>query len=190
MKIYTKGGDKGTTGIHGGDRVHKDDIRIETNGCLDELNSMIGIVRAYLCEDDELQPILYRIQREMMVLMSHVATPSHKREINPNMIATDLVEFCEQHIDSLSARMTPSSHFILPGGSLAAAHIHMARTLARRAERRLWSLHRIDELPEVILVFLNRLSDLLFIMARFELFRQGGEEEKWHNFLYKKKKNS
>ncbi len=187
MKIYTRGGDKGKTGIHGGERVDKDNIRIEANGCLDELNSMLGVVRAFLPENDELQAALFRIQKEMMVVMSHVATPSAKRNINPNILPTDLAEFCEQQMDALTARMTASTHFLLPGGTLASSHLHLARTLARRAERRLWTLHREDAVPEEILIFVNRLSDLLFVMARFEMYRQGAEEERWQNFLYKRK---
>lgn len=187
MKIYTKGGDRGTTGIHGGERVPKDDIRIEANGTLDELNATIGVVRAYLQPDDPLQEILFRIQKEMMVVMSHVATPAAIRERNPNALADDLVSFCENTIDNLTAQMSASSYFILPGGTVVSAHLHMARTLARRAERRLWTLHKQDEVTEKILIFINRLSDLFFTMARFEMQRHGTTEERWKHFLYKRK---
>jgi cob(I)alamin adenosyltransferase len=186
MKIYTKGGDKGQTGIHGGQRVDKDDIRIETNGCLDELNSMLGVVRAFMGEEHEFQPLLFRIQTEMMVMMSQVATPSAKRANNPNKLADDLVPLCEEQIDAITSRMTPSTHFVLPGGNVVSAHLQLARTFARRAERRLWTLHKQDEVPELILLFMNRLSDLLFTMARYEMYREGTEEEKWKHFLYKR----
>lgn len=186
MKIYTKGGDKGQTGIHGGQRVDKDDIRIEANGCLDELNSMLGVVRAFMGEEHEFQPLLFRIQTEMMVMMSQVATPSAKRVNNPNKLADDLVPLCEEQIDAITLRMTPSTHFVLPGGNLVSAHLQLARTFARRAERRLWTLHKQDEVPELILLFMNRLSDLLFTMARYEMYREGTEEEKWKHFLYKR----
>ena len=102
MRIYTRGGDKGKTGIHGGERVDKDDIRIEANGTLDELNAEIGIVRTLLPPDHEWQVLLGRIQREMMAVMSHVATPSAIRDQNPNPLPDDLTVFCESHIDDLS----------------------------------------------------------------------------------------
>ncbi|MDL2251849.1 cob(I)yrinic acid a,c-diamide adenosyltransferase [Odoribacter sp. OttesenSCG-928-J03] len=188
MKIYTKGGDKGKTGIHGGTRVDKDDIRIEANGNLDELNSVIGIVRAYLSPDHEWQKVLFRIQHEMMVVMSHVATPSAIREQNPNALDLSVVTFCEAQIDKLTDMMGENNFFILPGGNLISSHLQFARAVARRAERSLWTLNREDALPEIILQFINRLSDLFFVMAKYELFSTGNAEEKWKDFLYKKKK--
>lgn len=187
MKIYTRGGDKGRTGIHGGERVDKDDIRIEANGTLDEVNAEIGIVRALLPEGHEWQDTLAKIQREMMVVMSHVATPSVIRDRNPNALSDDLVVFCEELIDDLSSRMEENGYFILPGGSLVSAHLQFARTIVRRAERRLWTLNRMDPVSSDILQFMNRLSDLFFVMARYEMFRQGNAEERWQSFLYKRK---
>lgn len=111
MRIYTRGGDKGKTGIHGGERVDKDDIRIEANGTLDELNAEIGIVRTLLPPDHEWQVLLGRIQREMMAVMSHVATPSAIRDQNPNPLPDDLTVFCESHIDDLSAQMEDNGYF-------------------------------------------------------------------------------
>lgn len=186
MKIYTKGGDKGRTGIRGGQRVDKDDPRIEANGCLDELNSVIGVVRAHLSAEHEWHEPLYKIQYEMMQIMSQVATPSEKRADNPNKIDEDIVKYCEQWIDSLVEKMGQSDYFILPGGTLVSANLHMARTVARRAERRLWTLHKIDPLPEIVLALVNRLSDLFFTMARYNMFDEGTGEEKWKLFLYKK----
>lgn len=188
MKIYTRGGDKGRTGIHGGERVDKDDIRIEANGTLDELNAQIGIVRALLPQEHEWQNLLAMIQREMMVIMSLVATPSAIREKNPNALSNDLVAFCEEQIDLLSGQMEDNGYFILPGGSLVSAHLQLARTIVRRAERRLWTLNRTDPVMPEIMQFINRLSDQFFIMARYEMFRQGNAEERWQSFLYKKKK--
>lgn len=187
MRIYTRGGDKGRTGIHGGERVDKDDIRIEANGTLDEVNAEIGIVRALLPAGHEWHDLLGKIQREMMVVMSHVATPSAIRDKNPNALSEDLVAFCEQQIDDLSAKMEDNGHFILPGGSPVSAHLQLARTIVRRAERRLWTLNRKDPVSPEILQFVNRLSDLFFIMARYEMFRQGNIEERWQSFLYKRK---
>ena len=189
MKIYTRGGDKGKTGIHGGSRVDKDDIRIEANGTLDELNSLLGLIRAQAGETHEWQEMLCFLQRQLMVVMSHVATPAELREQNPNPLLEDLDVYCEKQIDHLNGRIThPSTHFILPGGNILSAQCHVARTVARRAERRLWTLNRVDELPPVILRFVNRLSDLLFTMARQEMDREGAEEERWQSFLYKKKR--
>ena len=149
MRIYTKGGDKGTTGIFGGSRVDKDDIRIETNGTLDELNATLGVIRALLDEKDERQEILAYIQRTLMIVMSQVATPSNIREQNQNILPEDIDRYCE---------------------------------------RRLCTLNKTDEIPPLILRFVNRLSDLLFTMARWEMDQQGAEEERWKAFLYKKKK--
>lgn len=188
MNIYTRGGDKGKTGIHGGQRVDKDDIRIEANGCIDELNSMIGVIRAFLPAEHEWQQILFRIQSELMVVMSHVATPSAIRDKNPNPLPDNLDKFCEECIDSMTDNMGQSLSFILPGGNLVSSHLQLARTIARRSERRLWTLNKQDEVPESILKFINRLSDLFFTMARFEMFRDGTGEERWTDFLYKRKK--
>lgn len=187
MKIYTRGGDKGKTGIHGGQRVDKDDIRIEANGCLDELNSIIGIVRANLANDHEWQSLLFRIQSEMMVVMSLVATPSDIIDRNPNSLPDDLVQHVEQQIDELTAQMQPSDYFILPGGNNVSAHLQLARTVARRAERRLWTLNKTDAVLSQILQYVNRLSDLFFTMARYEMEKQGNPEERWKSFLYKRK---
>ena len=170
MRIYTKGGDKGTTGIFGGSRVDKDDIRIETNGTLDELNATIGVIRALLDEKDKRQEILAYIQRTLMIVMSQVATPSNIREQNQNILPEDIDRYCEQQIDRMNSEMQhPSTHFILPGGTLISAQCHVARTIARRAERRLCTLNKTDEVPPLILRFVNRLSDLLFTMARWEM---------------------
>ena len=193
MKIYTRGGDKGRTGIHGGERVDKDDIRIEANGTLDEVNAEIGIIRALLPAEHEWQILLFsasllgKIQMEMMAVMSHVATPSAIRDKNPNKISDDLVLVCEEQIDALSAKMEDNGYFILPGGSLVSAHLQLARTIVRRAERRLWTLNRKDPVSPGIMQFVNRLSDLFFTMARYEMFRQGNAEERWQSFLYKRK---
>ena len=187
-RVYTRTGDDGTTGIHGGERVPKDDIRIEANGTLDELNAQIGIVRSMIVADDEWQNGLYKIQTELMTVMSLVATPSAKRDKNPNTLTQGLDSFFEEWMDSMTAAIGDNGCFILPGGTPLAAQLQYARTVARRAERRLWTLHREDPLPQEILRFINRLSDLFFVMARFELDRQNWPEEKWKEFSYKSKK--
>ena len=186
-RIYTRTGDKGTTGIHGGERVPKDDIRIEANGCLDELNAVIGIVRSLLTQEHEWQSLLFIIQKNLMMVMSQVATPSAIRSKNPNVLPVDLVSCCEAAMDGLMGQMEDNGYFILPGGTSVSAQLQFARTVARRAERRLWTLHRQDELPELILQFINRLSDLFFVMARYEMQQQNWTEEKWRCFAYKRK---
>ncbi|MCF2592770.1 cob(I)yrinic acid a,c-diamide adenosyltransferase [Bacteroides caecigallinarum] len=189
-KIYTRTGDEGMTGIHGGERVPKDDIRIEANGCLDELNTLFGIIRSMLPETDEWQEKLYFIQHSMMIVMSHVATPSAIRDRNPNELPQDLDKFCEDWMDEMMSQLEDNGYFILPGGTPLAAQLQNARAVARRAERRLWTLNRTDEVPGEILRFINRLSDLLFVMARFEMQRQQWPEEKWMKFSYKRKKRN
>ena len=168
-KVYTRTGDDGTTGIHGGERVPKDDIRIEANGCLDELNAQIGIVRSLLKADDDWQQGLKRIQTELMTLMSQVATPSAIRDKNPKSFDSGLIGFCEEWMDRMTEAIPEKGVFVLPGGTPLAAQLHYARTVARRAERRLWTLTRKDPVPKDILTFVNRLSDLFFVMARFEM---------------------
>ncbi|AVM51854.1 ATP:cob(I)alamin adenosyltransferase [Bacteroides zoogleoformans] len=188
-RIYTKTGDKGTTGIHGGIRVPKDDIRIEANGCLDELNALIGIVRSMLPAGDERHDLLHAIQRELMTVMSYVATPSGT--VNPNPLsAAELTLRCEQEMDAMTVLLQDNGYFLLPGGTPLSAHLQYARTVARRAERRLWALHRRDSVNEDILRFVNRLSDLFFVMARMEMQRQDWPEEKWKQFAYKRKREA
>lgn len=188
-KIYTRTGDDGTTGIYGGSRVPKDDIRIEANGCIDELNVVIGIVRTMIPENDGRQKMLFAIQSELMKVMSNVATPSEIRHGNVNVLSDSLVTDCERWMDSMMSSMEDNGYFILPGGTPVAAQLHLARAVARRAERRLWTLHRQDPLPETVLRLMNRLSDLFFTMARHDMYASGIAEEKWKEFSYKRRKN-
>lgn len=192
MSIYTKSGDRGMTRIHGGEKVPKDHIRIEANGALDELNSMIGVVRAFMDESHPWQTLLFRIQKELMVVMSLVATPAERRDANPNRLDPEIVVWIERKIDEYREALGEESrYFILPGGNLLSAHLQLARTITRRAERRLWTLNREDSLPEDMMKFINRLSDLFFIMGRYEMLQSGNPEERWQHFLYKScKKNS
>ena len=186
-RIYTRTGDKGTTDIGGGLRVEKDDVRIEANGCIDELNSVLGIVRTMMKEDDELQPLLFNIQNTLMAMMSIVATPSDRRMDNPNVFDEGITLTCEREMDRMMNAMEDNSWFVLPGGTPLAAQLQFARAMARRAERRLWSLNREDELPQEVMQFMNRMSDLFFVMARYELHRSNIPEEKWRKFCYKRK---
>ncbi len=186
-RVYTRSGDKGLTSIHGGIRVPKTDIRIEANGCLDELNVNIGTIRTSLSKNHQWQGFLRDIQMNIMAIMSIVATRGDMRGINPNSIADNLVEQTEHLIDTINSDCTPPDSFILPGGTPLASLLHQARVGARKAERRLWSLNESDEVPEVILKYINRLSDLFFVMSRWELQHSGLEEEIWKEFGYKRK---
>lgn len=186
--IYTKSGDKGTTAIHGGTRVPKTDIRIEANGCLDRLNVSIGTARSFLAPDHEWQPALKEIQTSLMTLMSIVATPDEKRECNPNKLPPHIVEETERMIDRITESCEESDYFVLPGGSLPASFLHRCRVDAREAERRLWHLNDADTVPELALRYVNRLSDLFFVMARAEAQKGCIGEERWKLFAYKRKK--
>ena len=141
----------------------KESLRIEVNGCIDELNALLGIVRTLLPDEGEEDALLKAVQRELMVVMSHIATPPGYT--NPKPLRTEvLIATFEQTMDRWMAAGPPVG-FVLPGGTPLAAHLHFARTVARRAERRLWSLHRKAPIESSILRFVNRLSDLLFSMA-------------------------
>lgn len=188
-RIYTRSGDKGTTAIHGGARVPKTDIRIEANGDLDELNVAIGSVRCALPLDHEWQNPLKDIQILMMSLMSQVATPNEKRALNPNSLPDDSVDLIERLIDETTLKCDESEYFILPGGSPLASLFHQCRVVARRAERRLWQLNDVDPVPELILRYINRLSDLFFVMARVESIQGHIGEERWKQFAYNRKKH-
>jgi len=191
MKIYTKKGDKGTTGLFGGSRVAKDDVRIECIGTLDEANSTIGVLRVKLGNDHEWQPNLHKIQKDLMDMMSHLARPSDAKKENKNPMPVDGAAFCEEWIDALEDAMTsPSDYFLLPGGNEVSALCHVARTQMRRGERRLVSLIKTDEVHEAIPAYINRLSDLFFTLARAEMDKAGVAEEKWQLFLYKRFKTA
>lgn len=191
MKIYTKKGDKGTTGLFGGSRVSKDDVRIECIGTLDEANSTIGLLRVKLGAGHEWQANLHKIQKDLMDMMSHLARPSDAKKENKNPMPVDGAAFCEEWIDALEAAMTsPSDYFLLPGGNEVSALCHVARTQMRRGERRLVSLTKTDEVHEAIPAYINRLSDLFFTLARAEMDKAGVAEEKWQLFLYKRFKSA
>lgn len=187
MKIYTKSGDKGMTGLHGGERTSKDDIRIEANGCLDSLNSLIGLIRAMMAEDDDRQPLYHMIQKGLMVVMSHVATP--EGIINPNELhASELTLRLEHEMDRMTSNLCDNGYFLLPGGTILSAYMHLARTSSREAERRLWTVNKQYPVDTEILKLINRLSDFFFVSARMEMQNQNWPEEKWQHFAYKRRK--
>ncbi|RYY16827.1 MAG: cob(I)yrinic acid a,c-diamide adenosyltransferase [Cytophagaceae bacterium] len=191
MKIYTKKGDTGTTGLFGGSRVPKDDVRVECIGTFDEVNSTLGLLRVKLGNDHAWQPRLHKIQKDLMDMMSHLARPSDAKKVNTNPMPSDGAQFCEEWIDELEGAMTsPSDYFLLPGGNEISALCHVVRTQMRRGERRLVSLLATDTVDAAIPAYINRLSDLFFTLARAEMDQAGVAEEKWQLFLYKRFKKA
>lgn len=180
MKIYTKTGDRGATSLIGGTKVPKSDVRIETYGTVDELNSWIGMVNDQL-HDEEFRPVLKEIQDRLFTIGSSLATDADKE---PKMKLPDLhaadIEFLEQKIDEMTAQLPPMKSFILPGGHVAVSSIHIARCVCRRAERLAVGMqqHELFVDPQVI-QYLNRLSDYLFTLARYAAQKLGAEEIPW-----------
>ncbi|WP_165231063.1 cob(I)yrinic acid a,c-diamide adenosyltransferase [Aquisphaera insulae] len=179
MKIYTKTGDQGMTGLLGKGRVFKDDLRLEAYGTVDELNSVLGQVRAEGL-DPATEALAARIQNELFVLGSAMADPDPAGKFY-DAIGDEHVGELEKAIDAIDAELAPMRFFILPGGTKAAAGLHLARTVCRRAERSAVSLSRQPggSVSASVLVYLNRLSDLLFVMARVVNHRAGVEDIPW-----------
>jgi cob(I)alamin adenosyltransferase len=165
LKIYTRTGDDGTTGLFGGARVAKSHPRIETYGTVDELNAVVGIALT-LDPPARLRAVLLRTQHDLFVLGADLATPAGAKPYVPR-IAADHVDALEADIDAFEADLPPLRHFILPGGAPHAAQLHVARTVCRRAERLVVEAAAHEPFNEHALVYLNRLSDLLFVAARW-----------------------
>lgn len=180
VAIYTGGGDGGETGLFGAGRVPKDDPRLEACGGADELNAAIGLARAAGLPAD-LDGLADRLQAELFVLGADLATPpeSTARPEQVVRLAEGAVGAIEAEIDRCEAELEPLSRFILPGGCPAGAALHLARTVCRRTERRLVALARSQGISAAALPFLNRVSDLLFVMARLANARAGVEERAW-----------
>ncbi|HEY8400518.1 MAG TPA: cob(I)yrinic acid a,c-diamide adenosyltransferase [Cytophagaceae bacterium] len=178
MKIYTKTGDKGETGLFGGKRVKKSSERINAYGTIDELNSFIGLVRD-LTDNNTRKEELKQIQNELFVAGAFLASDPEK----PNAFATDLslesIVALEKSIDAMESVLTPLKNFILPGGHPAVSYCHIARTVCRRAERAVVSLRENEFAGENIIPYLNRLSDYLFVLARFIAKELNVEEVTW-----------
>ncbi|MFQ5349979.1 MAG: cob(I)yrinic acid a,c-diamide adenosyltransferase [Thermoanaerobaculia bacterium] len=178
-RVYTRTGDDGTTALGSGERVSKDDPRIEAYGSVDELNSVIGAALATGL-DAELEGVLGRVQNELLHLGADLCVPEErKREMPGPRIEERHVEALEEIIDRLSERLAPLENFLLPGGSPGAAQLHLARTVCRRAERRLVALAAAAEISPAAPRYLNRLSDALFVMARYENQAKGVPEPLW-----------
>ncbi|MBC7809997.1 MAG: cob(I)yrinic acid a,c-diamide adenosyltransferase [Burkholderiales bacterium] len=178
MKIYTKTGDDGTTSLFSGGRVSKAHLRIETYGTVDELNSLLGVVRAFqpTSQGDQW---LERVQNQLFYLGADLATPLDAASSHIVRLDANSAQWLEDAIDEITAELPPLKQFILPGGSPAAAHLQVARTVCRRAERLAVTLGEHEAIGGSIIPYLNRLSDFLFTLARWENLRAGISEEKW-----------
>jgi cob(I)alamin adenosyltransferase len=172
-KIYTRTGDDGTTGLGDGSRVAKDDPRVEAYGCVDETNSAIGILLAVPGLPADVAQLLTRVQHELFDLGGELCIPGHRA------IEASQVQALEETLDAFNERLPPLKEFILPGGGPAAAACHLARAICRRAERRAWTLARAQAVAPEPLKYLNRLSDLLFVLARVLARHENGSEVLW-----------
>ncbi|MBM4162431.1 MAG: cob(I)yrinic acid a,c-diamide adenosyltransferase [Ignavibacteria bacterium] len=178
MKIYTKTGDTGETSLFGGDRVPKDALRIEAYGTVDELNSALGVARS-LKPRPEIDEIVAQLQEDLFILGADLATPLAKESPDVPRIQLLHAERLEKRIDSLESKLPALKTFVLPGGSPVAAALHAARALCRRAERLVVKLSHEQNIGSPPLVYLNRLSDLLFLLARFANRLEGVQETAW-----------
>lgn len=178
MKIYTKTGDEGKTSLLGGTRVLKNHIRIAAYGAVDELNSYLGLLRD-LSETDNRKALLFRIQKNLFVIASLLASENERaRSFSPVFEETE-TGILENEIDTMEKCLEPLKSFILPGGHQVVSFCHIARTVCRRAEREVISLSMEIEVDSAIIIFLNRLSDFLFVLARKYAEELGVEEVKW-----------
>ena len=178
MKIYTKTGDQGTTSLLGGTRVPKYDLRIEAYGTVDELNAHLGKLQDSLNLPGQ-QDQLHQIQQQLFLIGSHLATDPQKDKVKLPELSSTATEELEQSIDKLNEELPPLRNFVLPGGHPANSQAHISRCVCRRAERRVVELGTHAPVNGDIVVYLNRLSDWLFVLSRYISFRAGVEERLW-----------
>lgn len=176
MKIYTRKGDRGVTGLLGGTRISKASLRIEAYGTVDELNSILGIAIQY-CQSYKER--VREIQSALFVIGSHLAADPEKNKTPLPPLSEGLIEVLEKDIDTMEATLPPLKNFILPGSCKVEAYIQLARVTCRRAERRIVALHEVSPLSESILRLINRLSDWLFVWGRYEGHLSGAEDIPW-----------
>ena len=180
MKIYTKTGDKGQTSLFGGERVPKNSQRLKAYGTIDELNSFIGFAITEV-NSEEVKSVLKDLQPKLFVIGSDLATPQTEKNKKLKITRTpdDFVSEVEKLIDKFESQLEVLKKFILPGGSKGAALLHICRTIARRAEREIVALKNTDEIGDNIIIFMNRLSDLFFVLSRFENKYSNIPDIKW-----------
>jgi cob(I)alamin adenosyltransferase len=180
MKIYTKTGDNGTTGLFGGKRVNKNDLRIDAYGTIDELNSMLGVTDTEV-KTAEIKEEINIIQNELFVVGSDLSSPvsSEPKKFDVPRINDSHIERIEKRIDYFQDQLPELKSFILPGGNKGASLLHLSRSICRRSERKIAALSQNENIGNFILKFVNRLSDFLFVLARFENFKTDTPEVKW-----------
>jgi cob(I)alamin adenosyltransferase len=177
--VYTKTGDKGTTALVGGKRVPKSDLRIESYGTTDELNAFTGLLMAELSEKEDLDFLRF-VQHKLFTIGSYLATDQETTELKiESQISPESAGRIEQEIDRIDNSLPAMKNFVLPGGCRTAALAHVCRTVCRRAERQIYRLKESQEVDECLLIFINRLSDYFFVLARKESLRTNGEEIIW-----------
>lgn len=180
MKIYTKTGDKGETGLFGGERVSKSNLRLNAYGTIDELNSFLGLAVIEVT-NIEVKNIIQDLQNKLFVLGSDLAAPETEKnkKLKITRLPDSYIIETEQAIDKFDAQLDELKNFILPGGSKGSAVLHICRTISRRAEREIVALKNTDHIGENIVIFLNRLSDLFFVLSRFENKYSNIPDTKW-----------
>ena len=179
MRIYTKTGDDGTSGLIGGTRVQKYDLRLESYGTIDELNSWIGLIRAQEI-DPQSKDLLLSVQNNLFVIGARLATDLSKADLSERLpFGPDEITRLEKEMDRILDQLPAMEHFVLPGGSNTISYCHLARTVCRRAERRVCQLLKEVSIPADVLKYLNRLSDYLFVLSRKIAEDEGIEEVQW-----------
>ena len=179
MKIYTKTGDAGQTGLFGGRRVSKSDLRVDAYGSVDELNAVVGVLIAHLTKKQKsTQQLLEKVQNNLFVIGSLLASDPEKPIALTSITEVDILDL-EKAIDSMEKTLPPLKNFILPGGTKTAAHAHLARTVCRRAERVVVALSLVSEVKPLLITYLNRLSDYFFVLSRYVLAEKGKKEIIW-----------
>jgi len=179
MKIYTKTGDNGETSLFGGKRVSKDNVRIEAYGTVDELNALIGVAISETT-DKSAEEVLRKIQNDLFVLGGDLAAPVNGNKSKIPRTTDEMVKNLENKIDTYENKIPELKNFILPGGSKVSALLHLSRTVCRRAERRVINLSNVEQINFEVVKYLNRLSDLLFVLARFENSVNDVPDDKWY----------
>jgi cob(I)alamin adenosyltransferase len=179
MKIYTKTGDDGTTSLFDGSRVDKSHLRVTAYGEVDELIAYFGVVASSFEKKSEVKDLVIKLQHHLFALGAKLANPKDKKQKEKANFDKEKIEFLENTIDYFDEKLPPLKNFILPGGSIRASHLHYARVVCRRAERAIIKLHHNEPVNSTILVYINRLSDLLFILARYVNFEEKIADIPW-----------
>lgn len=165
-KVYTKRGDKGETDLLGGSKARKDSLKVDSYGCIDEASAFIGLAR-YYSKNSDIKTKLREIQNKLLVLGGYLASDDKGKDMLKNQISENDIKYLEDFIDEYNQKLEPLFQFILPGDAEISTHFHVARTVVRRAERKIVSLAHEEELTPLIQKYINRLSDLLFVLARY-----------------------